>query len=284
MKKYIVLLLAITCIAAESETHRVDLNIDPDFPEIRIASVSVKAPAGFFLESFTSQITGEIEIRLSYGPKLPMEVEKGKTYTIKGNVNAEFGLVILNFAVLKCKNVKSPGDYYIGDFTGIKKKWPQLTMSDVFTKKKLSFPEDWAGVYKGTLVRHTANGVIGNIQMELRIEKTNDPNRWGWKIIYDSQVRNYELVIIDRRRGLYTIDEKNSIMLSSFLVNDTLHTHFGAQFGYLLTTYKLQGNQLLFDTTISNASPYQNSGGQGQIPIVSSYEVREKQSAVLSKK
>ncbi|BBM83443.1 hypothetical protein [Candidatus Uabimicrobium amorphum] len=283
MKKYILLMLMTISLAAQSESYRVDLTIDPDFPEIRIASISVKAPAGFFLESFTSQITGEIEIRLSYGPKLPMEVEKGKTYTIKGHVNAEFGVVILNFAVLKCKSVKSPGKYHIGNFAGIKKKWPQLTMEQVFSKKERTFPDDWAGVYSGTLVRQTTNGIIGKVNMELHIQKTDDPNRWTWKIVYDGQARNYELIIIDRRRGIYTIDEKNSIMLSSFMINGTLYTHFGATFGYLLTTYRFEGNELLFNVTTSNATPYQTTGGQGQIPLVHSFEIREQQSARLTK-
>lgn len=284
MKKYIVLILATISLAAQSQSHRVDLTIDPDFPEIRIASVSVPAPAGFFLESFTSQIDGEIEIRLSYGPKLPLEVEKGKTYTIKGHVNAEFGVVILNFAVLKCSNVKSPGEYHIGDFTGTKKKWPQMTMDQVFTQKKPTFPDDWAGVYSGKLVRRSKDGVIGTINMELHIQKTADPNRWEWRIVYDGQPRNYELIVIDRRRGIYTIDEKNSIMLSSFLVNDTLNVHFGAQFGYLLITYTIDGNDILFSTTISNAAPYQTTGGQGQVPVVHSFEIREQQQARLTKK
>lgn len=284
MRIFFIALLFSFFATAQSKDYRVDLNIDPDFPDIRIASVSVQAPVGFLLESFTSQVTGEIEIRPSHSPKLFLKVEKGKTYNIQSDIRAELGFVILNFAILKSEDIQEPGDYHIGNFTGTKNKWHEVQMADVLQKKKLSFPNDWIGVYKGEVVRHTTTGIIGQQGMELHIQKTADPNRFIWKIAYEGQpTRNYELIIVDKNRGIYVIDEKNSIMLYSFYANDTLFSHFGAHFGYLLATYELKNNQIHFRTTVSNARPYQTTGGQGSIPMVHSFQVREQQVAVLTK-
>jgi len=74
-----------------------------------------------------------------------------------------------------------------------------------------TFPKSWKGKYKGQLQIFGVDSIRMNVAMKLDIAKKND-SIYQWKITYDfkgkEDVRDYELVIVDKKKGIYKIDEK----------------------------------------------------------------------------
>ncbi len=73
------------------------------------------------------------------------------------------------------------------------------------------FPEDWIGTWSGTLKIYSPRGLDQQVAMKLYILKTDLPHRYKWTIIYDNISRNYELVVHDSAKQIYSLDERNGI-------------------------------------------------------------------------
>ncbi len=72
--------------------------------------------------------------------------------------------------------------------------------------KTLIFPNDYTGIYKGTLFIKTLKGKQ-EIPMEYHLKKTDSSHKYEYSLIYNNQPRNYTLVIKDQKKGLFNIDE-----------------------------------------------------------------------------
>jgi len=92
------------------------------------------------------------------------------------------------------------------------------------------FPDDWVGSWRGEIEMPPARTAAGPVIMELAIERTDDPDRFGWTIVYDApegrQVRAYELVARNRAEGRYAIDERNGIVLEAREFDGVLYSWF----------------------------------------------------------
>jgi len=155
-----------------------------------------------------------------------------------------------------------------------------------------SFPDTWEGNYKGDLMIYGVDSVKMQIEMELKIKKTSNDSISDWTIIYHTKdkndVRAYSLVLVDKQKGHYKIDEKNSIMLDVYLHNNLILTSFfEVMESTIIITYKKVDNNILFELIASKPEPVSKTGNtkfnDEDIPEVLSFKVNGRQKAILKK-
>lgn len=156
------------------------------------------------------------------------------------------------------------------------------------------FPQDWEGKWAGELQIFNHAGLAHQLPMELHILPTKDSLKtsWTWTIVYgsgeDADNRQYELLAIDSAQGKYLIDEKNSIKIEGFLIDNQFHQWFEVGGSTLLTTTSKSEDTLVWEIIVSQNTPISKTGDgihQGEeIPLVSTYPVTGLQRAVLTRK
>ncbi len=134
------------------------------------------------------------------------------------------------------------------------------------TKALNQLPQDWVGTWKGTIA--TDSPTTANFSLELTIQPTDDPDRYQWTMIYDGEagqsIRPYHLVIKDRAKGDFVIDEGNGIELEARFFADTLRSTFRAGANFLAVTYRLtegpSDRKLIFDLMSFEQGERKNDG------------------------
>lgn len=151
------------------------------------------------------------------------------------------------------------------------------------------FPKSWEGRYLGTLEIFSAEKSIPQeVEMELIIEQVGlDPKKWEWKIIYGENkikgMREYQLIVKDKEKGQYVIDERNSIMLDAQFINGKLFSRFSVMGNLILATYKKEGEYIYFEILSGNAKVDEYTGGEEDSPNVGNYDINVSQIAKLKK-
>lgn len=162
--------------------------------------------------------------------------------------------------------------------------WLMRTMS--FAQQE-SFPQSWVGTWKGTMELHYKSGKSQEIVCELHLKEADSTNTWQWTIIYGEgatrQERKYRLIAQNMEKGMYRIDENNSIILDAFYANHTLISQFVVQDNLITSTYQRVGNVIYFQNLASNQKKYNQSGGKDKIPEVLSFPISSLQRAKLLK-
>jgi len=154
-----------------------------------------------------------------------------------------------------------------------------------------TFPKSWEGNYQGELEIYGVDSVAMKLKMKLDIEQKSD-SIYQWKITYDfrgkEDVRDYELVIIDQKRGAYKIDEKNSIVIDSYFKTDIFTSFFEVMNSYIISTYTKVNETIEFEIISGDGKKPAISGktkvDNEEIPEVKSYLVNGRQKAILKKK
>ena len=154
-----------------------------------------------------------------------------------------------------------------------------------------SFPESWQGNWAGTLEIFNAGGKVMEIPMELLIQPTEDSSRYTWTIIYgedrEAGKRPYELLIIDRKTGHYAIDEKNSIIMETYLIGGRLYQWFEVEGTLLQSTNWLEGDELVWELISGKSEPVSITGNQEvngeKISAVKTFPIKNLQLARLKR-
>lgn len=110
-------------------------------------------------------------------------------------------------------------------------------------------PDRWHGVWQGSLtLRPPLKNFPATSPMELRIAP-KEKNRWSWTIAYSGQPeRGYELVALPESPGAFVMDEKNGILLDTFLEENELLSAFEVDGRLLLTRYTLLSSGIRYAT------------------------------------
>lgn len=153
------------------------------------------------------------------------------------------------------------------------------------------FPDDWLGYWTGDLHIYNENGKSMTVPMALDNAPTSIDSIWTWAIIYGEDTiagrRDYELQVVDRSKGHYIVDEKNSIFLDAFLLDNSLISTFKVGGSYLQSTYELQGEDMLFSISVFPEEEIRTTGDTihlgEEIPLVYSYKNTVLQKARLRK-
>lgn len=156
------------------------------------------------------------------------------------------------------------------------------------------FPESWTGNWSGTLDIFNARGKVQSVPMTIEIHKidTSSENRYTFGLIYGSKEadwRPYELVPVNPDKGLWKVDEKNSIVMESYLFGPKFLCWFTVQGNRILCTYeKTNDTTIIFEvvagleTAASTTGNTQTESGE-EISEVKTFPVTAFQRAVLTR-
>ena len=153
-----------------------------------------------------------------------------------------------------------------------------------------SFPDNYVGTWTGELeIFAPGKGRVQALPMELDVQPLTDSS-YTYTIIYgedrEAGTRAYELVVRDAAKGLYYIDERNTIGMEAYLVGDVFVQRFEVMNNLLETATRLRADgTLLWEIRSGKLDPVSTSGGKDfrgeDIPPVNAYPVANYQRAVL---
>lgn len=149
-----------------------------------------------------------------------------------------------------------------------------------------SFPESFVGNWKGTLTWSRPGKQTQQFTMRLNIQPA-DSGRYTWQIIYgDDQKDNrpYLLQPVDTAKGHWQIDERNAIVLDSYIIGNTFSSVFSVSGSTIVSKYELTKAGLQISYTTFATTPVTTTGGtSNEIPPVDSYKVVGLQQGLLTK-
>jgi len=159
------------------------------------------------------------------------------------------------------------------------------------TPDSAGFPVSWAGNWQGTLEIFNAKGKVQSVPMWMEIHPidTSATGRFTFGLVYGSKEqdwRPYELVPVDPEKGLWKVDEKNGIVMESYLYGPKLLCWFVVQGSRILCTYeKTDANTIVFEVMSGKEAPGSTTGntkqGEEDIPEVKTYPFQGFQRGVL---
>jgi len=155
-----------------------------------------------------------------------------------------------------------------------------------------SFPHSWLGNWVGDLNIYKENKLIQTLPMELEILEIDSSENYIWAIIYGEDKtagrRSYELESLDADKGLYRIDEKNTIKLEAYLFGNKLYSQFSVMGNQLLCTYEKIDDKIIFEIISGSTEPVSTTGNSlvegEEIPAVKAFPITIMQRAVLKLK
>lgn len=82
-----------------------------------------------------------------------------------------------------------------------------------------ALPPAWLGTWQGTMQLHPPSGKPGQVEVTLTIEPIAASWEWTWKVSYgkkgEALIKDYKLVPVSGKPGLFKMDEKNGILLDA---------------------------------------------------------------------
>lgn len=160
----------------------------------------------------------------------------------------------------------------------------EKTSTEKTSKKSenLIFPEDFLGIYKGTLTITTSNG-DELLPMEFHLLDAPDKTRYGYKIFYGAErdERSYNLVRTHNEH-LFLVDENNGIILESGFANNTLFSTYQVMGNLLNSTEKFYEDRMEFTITMAREQDTSITGTK-ESAIVKNYPISIMQTATLMK-
>ncbi len=170
----------------------------------------------------------------------------------------------------------------------------KLAIISCFSLANAQFPETWQGDWTGTLDIFNGAGKVQSVEMSVEIHKmdTSTQGRYTFGLIYGSKEKDwrpYELVPVSPETGIWKVDEKNSIMMESFLMGPKFLCWFVVQQSRVLCTYeKVDDSTMIFEVLSGLEANISSTGnttvGGENIPEVKTYPFSVFQRAVLRKK
>lgn len=140
----------------------------------------------------------------------------------------------------------------------------------------INFPDSWVGKWGGQ-VQLEAQSIF----MTLEIKKT-DETRYEWIIQYAGEPkRSYELLVKDKARGRYVIDEKNQILIDQIYENDTLTSAFTVNNRLIVFQYQMIAEGIRINAPLFSDRPTVVSGPQ-ELPVAS-FRMVSRQNGLLRK-
>jgi hypothetical protein len=155
-----------------------------------------------------------------------------------------------------------------------------------------SFPQSFAGNWKGTLTWNRPEKASQQFAMRLNIQPV-DSGRYTWQIIYGNDDpsnskkvddRLYLLFPVDTVRGHWQIDERNTIVLDGYFIGTSFTSVFSVSGSTIVARYELTADGMLVSfTTYSTKAIITTGGTSNEIPPVDSYKVIGLQQGLLKR-
>ena len=151
------------------------------------------------------------------------------------------------------------------------------------------FPSSWEGSWQGELAIYGGDGLRQTLPMELVIQSKDSTDHYDWWIIYgedkEAGKRAYELKPVDKSKGAWVVDEKNSILLDCYFFANKLWSRYEVMGNLILVTNEVNGNEMIFEVISGKLEASLITGNttfEGEeIPEVKGYPVGVMQRAKL---
>lgn len=144
----------------------------------------------------------------------------------------------------------------------------------------------WQGVWRGDCI----NSLPGNppslqYAMTLEIAPAKNPDALKWIITYaldtGKEVRNYELRTVKAENGHYVINERDGILIDTYLFDNALYSEFDLGNQRAPAKYEINGNEMHFEVPIYESSVVRATGHNAN--IVLSHQADSLQRCILNK-
>jgi len=154
-----------------------------------------------------------------------------------------------------------------------------IYLISVSTFSQAQILKDWHGNWEGMMYIYGKGALRDSVPVLLTVATINDSTlvwRTEYKSVSQPMVKDYKMKLIDLAKGIYGTDEGNGLVLTNYLVERTLYSVFEVQ-GILLTaTYRLEGDQIVFEVTSGKKDTIEMEG-------VSNYSVPNLQKVQLKR-
>lgn len=159
---------------------------------------------------------------------------------------------------------------------------------NVFSQE--AFPKSWEGNYEGELQIFGVDSIRMKLNMKLTIAQKTD-SIYQWKITYNfkgkEDIRDYELLVVDTAKGVYKIDEKNTIVIDSYFKTGIFTSFFEVMNSFIISTYSKNNENIVFEIIAASGNKPSITGNSKfnneDIPEVKAYLVNGRQKAILKK-
>jgi hypothetical protein len=149
------------------------------------------------------------------------------------------------------------------------------------------FPACFTGNWKGTLQWMVAGKPEREFNMQLNIQPADSAGQYSWQIIYgddNKDQRPYLLRPVDETRGHWVIDEKDGIMLDSYVHGNSIHGAFTVQGNTIVDNYTIIDGRMHVEFFSIKLDDKKTSGkGTAETPFVDSYRISSYQTGILLK-
>jgi hypothetical protein len=168
------------------------------------------------------------------------------------------------------------------------KKTRSRSLFDGMRQRNHKFPGDFVGNWKGELKWYVSGKPVQTFSMRLNIQPTDSAMTYTWQIIYGengNDNRPYLLKPVDTAKGHWIVDERDGIILDSYVHGAALHGAFTVQGNTIVDNYSLESSTMMRVEffTIKLGDKKTSGKGTEDVPNVDSYRVASYQTGTLFK-
>lgn len=153
--------------------------------------------------------------------------------------------------------------------------------------KRVDFPENFIGHWKGKLNWVRARKATQQFSMQLKIARTDSADIYSWTIIYgdsSKDERPYILTPVDKSKNHWIIDERNGIILDNYVAGNCFQGIFTVSGNTILDNYCIEyGKMSVQFFAIKMADKTTTGKGTEDSPTVDSYRMSGYQYGLLEK-
>lgn len=155
------------------------------------------------------------------------------------------------------------------------------------TAQKTAFPESFIGKWKGKLQWMVAGKPTREFSMQLNIQPADSAGQYTWQIIYgdgNKDNRPYLLKPVDTAKNHWVIDERDGILLDSYVFGNCIQGAFTVTDNTIVDNYCIENGKMKVEFfTIKLADKNQSGKGTEDVPYVNSYRIAGYQAGILEK-
>lgn len=148
-----------------------------------------------------------------------------------------------------------------------------LTLSTIIFVQVLfgqSFPNDWIGDYKGTLLIGSLNRPNDTIPVDFKLHEVESDSAWTYTMTYHSArfgelTKDYRIVRKQKNDPVnFIFDELNGIKMEMTLMNDCLYGMYDVMEQFFVSTIYYIDGKLMLDLMIAPKNSQQTTTAKGE--------------------
>ncbi len=148
-----------------------------------------------------------------------------------------------------------------------------MIFSSIIGFSQKQFPADYQGIWKGELSIYSGTRILQKTMMQLTIQASEIDSVYIYRLQYGegdgADVRNYQLNILDQEKGVFEIDEKNSIVLPAQQFHNKIVSTFIVEGNMIQFVYNLFDDKIQVEVFSGPHDPANFTGAELEVPTVS---------------